>query len=223
MAVRPPGSHSTRRCLPCPRNGAPPYPADNIDWVSAALFGAPDRQPAAMLPEESLNNDRNKARSYLERTATVHWLTPGFRRIMDWNETSGFGAVEAGRAAIGHEEMVSGYSATGHEASAAMGLSWDAKSGYGSVETSRAEISALVAPVAAPSWDQTSGYGVVEASRGHDRAPGHRRDPGPGRCPLGARIAVRGESGTHLRGHPGAIGQRPAHGDRPSGDRSPAT
>ena len=118
-----------------------------------------------MLPEESLNNDRNKARSYLERTATVHWLTPGFRRIMDWNETSGFGAVEAGRAAIGHEEMVSGYSAIGHEASAAMGLSWDAKSGYGSVETSRAEISALVAPVAAPSWDQTSGYGVVEASR----------------------------------------------------------
>jgi hypothetical protein len=223
MAVRPPGSHSTRRCLPCPRSGAPPYPADNIDWVSAALFSAPDRQPAAMLPEESLNNDRNKARSYLERTATVHWLMPGFRRIMDWNETSGFGAVEAGRAAVGHEEMVSGYSATGHEASAAMGLSWDAKSGYGSVETSRAEISALVAPVAAPSWDQTSGYGVVEASRGYDRAPGHRRDPGPGRCPLGARIAVRGESGTHLRGHPGAIGQRPAHGDRPSGDRSPAT
>jgi hypothetical protein len=66
-----------------------------------------------MLPEESLNIDRDKARSYLERTATVHWLTPGFRRIMDWNETSGFGAVEAGRAAIGHEEMVNGYSATG--------------------------------------------------------------------------------------------------------------
>jgi hypothetical protein len=73
------------------------------------------------------------------------------------------------------------------------------------VETSRAEISALVAPVAAPSWDQTSGYGVVEASRGHDRAPGHRRDPGPGRCPLGARIAGRGVSGTHLRGHPAAL------------------
>jgi hypothetical protein len=60
MAIRHPGSDGDRWCVPCPMNGAPPYPADNIDWVSAALFfGAPDRQPAAMLPEESLNNDRN--------------------------------------------------------------------------------------------------------------------------------------------------------------------
>lgn len=186
MAIRPPGSDGNRWCVPCPRSGAPPYPADNIDLVSAALFGPPERQPAAMSPEESLSNERSEVRSYLEGTATVHWLTPGFRRIMDWNETSGFGAVEAGRAAIGHEEMVSGYSATGHEASAAMGLSGDAKSGYGSVETSRAEISALVAPVAAPSWDQTSGYGVVEASRatiGHPATwasrPAEVDGPGP--------------------------------------------
>jgi len=55
-----------------------------------------------------------------------------------WDETSGYGAVEANRAVIGHDDVVSGYAATGHEASAALGLSWDETSGYGSVEASRA-------------------------------------------------------------------------------------
>jgi hypothetical protein len=68
-----------------------------------------------------------------------------------WDETSGYGSVEAVRANIGHDYEVSGDAATGHEASAAVGLSWDDTSGYGSVEASRAAASALLAPVAAPS------------------------------------------------------------------------
>jgi hypothetical protein len=96
-----------------------------------------------------------------------------------WDESSGYGSVEASRAAIGHDYGVSEYGPTGHEASAAMGLSWDEKSGYGSVEASRAEVSALLsgelisgrdqalafAAAAAMLWDETSGYGSVEASR----------------------------------------------------------
>jgi hypothetical protein len=96
-----------------------------------------------------------------------------------WNESSGYGSVEASRAAIGHDDGVSDYGPTGHEASAAMGLSWDEMSGYGSVEASRAEVSALMsgelisgrdqalafAADAAMLWDETSGYGSVEASR----------------------------------------------------------
>ncbi len=96
-----------------------------------------------------------------------------------WDETSGYGSVEASRAAIGHDDGVSDYGPTGHEASAAMGLSWDEMSGYGSVEASRAEVSALLsgelisgrdqalafAAAAAMLWDETSGYGSVEASR----------------------------------------------------------
>ncbi len=98
MAIRHPGSHGNRWCVPCPRNGAPPYPADNIELVSAALFGPPDRQPAAMLAAEFLGHERGDARRYLERTATGKWLELSFRRIMDWNETSGYGAVETHRA-----------------------------------------------------------------------------------------------------------------------------
>jgi hypothetical protein len=96
-----------------------------------------------------------------------------------WDESSGYGTVEASRAAIGHDDGVSEYGPTGHEASAAMGLSWDEMSGYGSVEASRAEVSALLsgelisgrdqalafAAAAAMLWDETSGYGSVEASR----------------------------------------------------------
>jgi hypothetical protein len=96
-----------------------------------------------------------------------------------WDESSGYGSVEASRAAIGHDDGVSEYGPTGHEASAAMGLSWDEMSGYGSVEASRAEVSALLsgelisgrdqalafAAAAAMLWDETSGYGSVEASR----------------------------------------------------------
>jgi len=96
-----------------------------------------------------------------------------------WDESSGYGSVEASRAAIGHDDGVSEYGPTGHEASAAMGLSWDEMSGYGSVEASRAEVRALLsgelisgrdqalafAAAAAMLWDETSGYGSVEASR----------------------------------------------------------
>ena len=73
MAVRPPGSHSTRRCLPCPRSGASPYPADNIDLGSAALFGRPDPQPVSMPPGKSSGNERDETRSNLEWTVTGRW------------------------------------------------------------------------------------------------------------------------------------------------------
>ena len=61
-----------------------------------------------------------------------------------WDDTSGYGSVEASRAAIGHDDAVSGDTVTGHEASAAIGRSWDDISGYGSVERTRAEVSALL-------------------------------------------------------------------------------
>jgi hypothetical protein len=95
-----------------------------------------------------------------------------------WDELSGYGSVEASRAAIGHDDGVSDYGPTGHEASAATGLSWDETNGYGPVEASRAEVSALLSgelisgrdqalafAAAAMLWDETSGYGSVEASR----------------------------------------------------------
>jgi hypothetical protein len=96
-----------------------------------------------------------------------------------WDETSGYGAVEAIRATIGHDDVVSGFENTGHEASAAMGRSWDELSGYGSVEASRAAVSAMLsgdvisgreqafafAAAAATLWDATSGYGSVERTR----------------------------------------------------------
>ena len=84
-----------------------------------------------------------------------------------WDESSGYGSVEASRAA----------------ASALLapvaGPSWDESSGYASVERTRAGASALLsgelmsgqeqaaalAAAAAKSWDETSGYGAVEASR----------------------------------------------------------
>ena len=84
-----------------------------------------------------------------------------------WDETSGYGSVEASRA------VASSLLATG------AAPSWDDTSGYGSVEASRAELSALLsgemisgqeqaialAAAAATSWDETSGYGAVESSR----------------------------------------------------------
>src|SRR4051794_19133381 len=84
-----------------------------------------------------------------------------------WDETSGYGAVEASRA-----------TASVLWAPVA-GPGWDETSGYGSVEASRANVSALLsgevmsgqehaltlAAVAATMWDETSGYGSVEASR----------------------------------------------------------
>jgi hypothetical protein len=87
--------------------------------------------------------------------------------LPSWDESSGYGSVEASRAA-----------ASALLASSAA-PSWDDTSGYGSVEASRAELSALlsgqvisgqeqalaVTAAAAKSWDETSGYGSVEASR----------------------------------------------------------
>jgi hypothetical protein len=74
-----------------------------------------------------------------------------------WGETSGYNAVEASRAMIGH-------------------ASWEVTSGYSSVEATRATIGhppastaaedALTTLVAAVlTWDTRSGYGAVEASR----------------------------------------------------------
>jgi len=86
---------------------------------------------------------------------------------LSWDETSGYGSVEASRAAA------SALLAAG------TAPSWDDTSGYGSVEASRAAVSALLsgevisdqeqalafAAAAATLWDATSGYGSVEASR----------------------------------------------------------
>jgi hypothetical protein len=73
--------------------------------------------------------------------------------VRSWDETSGYGSVEASRAT----------------ASTLFALvaapSWDETSGYGSVEASRAAASELLAPSASPSWDDMSGYDSVEASR----------------------------------------------------------
>jgi hypothetical protein len=87
--------------------------------------------------------------------------------VPSWDESSGYGSVEASRAAA---------SAT---LTSNAGPSWDESSGYGAVEASRAEVSALLsdqllgsqdqtltfAAAAARSWDETSGYGAVEAIR----------------------------------------------------------
>jgi hypothetical protein len=107
-----------------------------------------------------------------------------------WDAASGYGIVEAGRAA--NSALL-----------APAGPSWDQTSGYGAVEASRATIGspatsspseqtrvlaaqralqggdlgslqeeALLAVVAAgQSWDDTSGYGVVEASRAANALP----------------------------------------------------
>ena len=109
-----------------------------------------------------------------------------------WDDTSGYGAVEANRALIGHDNAVGGQEATGHEASAALAPSWDETSGYGAVESSRAvspedlaeDLAAALASgrrgeslsgdrppsrrasrVITSAWDAASGYGTVEASR----------------------------------------------------------
>jgi hypothetical protein len=86
-----------------------------------------------------------------------------------WDETSGYGAVEASRA--GASALLAPVA----------GPTWDETSGYGAVEASRAtnaqqalqshdlgsmQEEALAAIVAAAiSWDDTSGYASVEASR----------------------------------------------------------
>jgi steroid delta-isomerase-like uncharacterized protein len=84
-----------------------------------------------------------------------------------WDDTSGYGSVEASRAEV--SALLSGELISGRDQAlafaAAAAMLWDETSGYGSVEASRAAASALFAPVIGPSWDDTSGYGSVEASR----------------------------------------------------------
>jgi hypothetical protein len=64
-----------------------------------------------------------------------------------WDLMSGYGPVEAHRAAV--------------SAVLVPDASWDETSGYAAVEATRAEASVALAP----SWDVTSGYGAVEAIR----------------------------------------------------------
>lgn len=39
--------------------------------------------------------------AYLEQTVAMRWLTPGFGAVLTWSETSGYDALEAGRAKHG--------------------------------------------------------------------------------------------------------------------------
>jgi hypothetical protein len=80
--------------------GAAPSAADGIDVAAAALYGPPDRQPEVAWLRETANSNRGAVRSYLEQTAMGRWLTPGFRAVLAWEETSGYDAVEASCAAI---------------------------------------------------------------------------------------------------------------------------
>jgi hypothetical protein len=88
--------------------------------------------------------------------------------VPSWDEASGYGSVEASRAAA--SALLAPVAAP----------SWDETSGYGSVEAIRADMNALLsgevisdqeqalafaAAAAATLWDATSGYGSVEASR----------------------------------------------------------
>ena len=110
-----------------------------------------------------------------------------------WDESSGYGSVEASRAEV--SAMWSGdLISDQHQALAfaAAATLWDAMSGYGAVEATRAANALPAAPsaftsqvpsdvrraperalehamnplvAAAMAWDATSGYGAVEASR----------------------------------------------------------
>src|SRR5829696_428424 len=72
---------------------------------------------------------------------------------MSWDATSGYGAVEASRAA-----------ASALYAPVA-GPTWDETSGYGAVEAIRAEPDAYVAPAASTTADAASRFGSVAANR----------------------------------------------------------
>jgi hypothetical protein len=73
--------------------------------------------------------------------------------IPSWDETSGYGSVEASRSEL--SALLSGEMNSGQEQAialaAAAATSWDETSGYGAVESSRAAASGLLAPVVAPS------------------------------------------------------------------------
>jgi hypothetical protein len=80
-----------------------------------------------------------------------------------WDETSGYGAVEASRATIGHPAAGTTIAQTRMAAAQHALLSGD----LGSVQ----EESLLAIVAAAPSWDESSGYGSVEASRAANALP----------------------------------------------------
>jgi hypothetical protein len=79
-----------------------------------------------------------------------------------WDETSGYGVVEAIRATIGHPAPSTTLEQTRMAAAQRALLTGD----IGSLQEER-----LLAIVAAPSWDATSGYGSVEASRAANALP----------------------------------------------------
>jgi hypothetical protein len=72
--------------------------APRIDRRAAALFGPPDHQPEAAWLSEVVRSERGTARAYLVGTAMARWLATGFRAVLAWEATSGYGAVEASRA-----------------------------------------------------------------------------------------------------------------------------
>ena len=72
--------------------------APRSDLRAAALFGPPDRQPEAAWLTAPVRSERGTARAYLVGTAMARWLAPGFRAVLAWEASSGYGAVEASRA-----------------------------------------------------------------------------------------------------------------------------
>jgi hypothetical protein len=80
-----------------------------------------------------------------------------------WDETSGYGAVEASRATIGHPAPSTTLEQTRMAVAQRALLTGD----IGSMQEEH--LLAIVA--AAPSWDATSGYGAVEASRAANALP----------------------------------------------------
>ena len=79
-----------------------------------------------------------------------------------WDETSGYGAVEASRATIDYPAV-----STSAEQTRVLAAQRALQGGgLGSLQED-----ALRAVVAGPSWDETSGYGSVEASRAANAVP----------------------------------------------------
>jgi hypothetical protein len=89
----------------------------------------------------------------MQEEALAAIVAPG----ASWDETSGYGAVEASRATIGHPAE-----STTSQATRVLAAQHVLQTGdIGSMQEER--LSAIVS--AAPLWDETSGYGSVEASR----------------------------------------------------------
>jgi hypothetical protein len=66
---------------------------------SAARVCSWDRHRGLKWVTAAARDERGIARGYLEQTAAARWLRPGLRVVQTWEATSGYGAVEAGRAA----------------------------------------------------------------------------------------------------------------------------